>query len=391
MARANIVACNGGDTARGRELRGAGRPLRYVRASMSAPEERLIEWTGERCVPWVQDSAILYEHFHRYLWARELVRARTVLDLGSGEGFGASILAQAAEQVIGVDVDADAVAHASRSYAGERLRFERASALDLSSFAPGSFGAVVAFEMIEHVVDHERVLAEVERVLAEDGVFVVSTPDRDTYAAAAGHVNEFHEHELTIAELRALLRSRFAHVEMWGQRTITGSYLSALAPSSTPSPAGEDLFVRRTEQGIELDDPTPIFCVAVASRVPLPRLPRSSTLADSGLELVRETARAYAASVAERDALLGDAHEKLNEANRMLDEKRAEALALGDELFAARSELEALQRELELSVSWQFLQRARHVLYGAIDKDSRSGRAIGAGLRLLGRLALRRR
>jgi O-antigen biosynthesis protein len=39
---------------------------------MSSQKEdatRLIEWTGERCVPWVQDTAMLYEHFHRYLWA----------------------------------------------------------------------------------------------------------------------------------------------------------------------------------------------------------------------------------------------------------------------------------------------------------------------------------
>jgi len=358
---------------------------------MSAPEERLIEWTGERCVPWVEDSAMLYEHFHRYLWARALVGARKVLDLGSGEGFGASILAQAAAEVVGVDVDAGAVAHATRTHASERVRFEQASALDLSHFAQGSFDAVVAFEMIEHVEDHERVLAEVERVLADDGVFVVSTPDRDVYGAATGQVNEFHQHELTIAELRALLAARFDHVGMWGQRTITGSYLSALAPPSPSAAPGEDLFVKRTERGIELDDPAPIFCVAVASRAPLPPLPRSSTLADSGLGLVRETARAYAASVAERDGLLGEAHEKLGEANRMLDERRAEVLSIGDQLVAARTELDALQKRIEQSVSWQVFQRARRALYGVIGERSWLARRLGAGLRLLGRLVLRRR
>jgi O-antigen biosynthesis protein len=348
----------------------------------SSEETRLIEWTGERCVPWVEDVAMLYEHFHRYLWARPLVAGRTVLDLGSGEGFGSAILAGVAAQVVGIDVDGEAVEHAARKYGGERLSFQRASALDLSGFADGSFGAVVAFEMIEHVADHDRVLAGVERVLAPDGVLVISTPDREAYGEATGQVNRFHEHELTIAEFRALLRGRFGHVATWGQRTITGSYLNALDATSAETQPGRDVFVRRSAVGLELDDPPPIFCVAVASREPLPPIPASSTLADADLELVKETARAYGASVAERDHLLGEAHERLNESNRMLDDKRAELLSLGDELAAARRELSLIEK----SVSWQLLQRSKATATRLLGgEQSRLARALSAGLRLLGR------
>jgi O-antigen biosynthesis protein len=161
-------------------------PLRHP----GAP--RLIEWTGERCVPWTDDAAIVYEHFHRYLWAAGLVRGRRVLDLGSGEGFGAALLAATAAEVVGVDVDPAAVEHARRNYARDGLTFQTGSALDLGAFASGSFGAVVAFEMIEHVSEQERLLDEVRRVLAEDGILFVSTPDRDRYSEAAGQVNEFH-------------------------------------------------------------------------------------------------------------------------------------------------------------------------------------------------------
>ncbi|MHB8233657.1 MAG: hypothetical protein ACYDHT_03295, partial [Solirubrobacteraceae bacterium] len=66
---------------------------------------RLIEWTGERCVPWAPDVQVVYEHMHRYLWAAQLVQGKRVLDLGSGEGFGAAILGDTATQVVGVDVD----------------------------------------------------------------------------------------------------------------------------------------------------------------------------------------------------------------------------------------------------------------------------------------------
>ena len=36
---------------------------------------RLIEWTGERCVPWTEDASMVYEHYHRYLWAAGVVSA----------------------------------------------------------------------------------------------------------------------------------------------------------------------------------------------------------------------------------------------------------------------------------------------------------------------------
>ena len=72
---------------------------------------RLIEWTGERCVPWTPHVDVVYEHFQRYLWAAELVEGRRVLDLASGEGFGSAILADAAEFVCGIDLDEHTVEH----------------------------------------------------------------------------------------------------------------------------------------------------------------------------------------------------------------------------------------------------------------------------------------
>ena len=130
---------------------------------------RLIEWTGERCVPWAPDVQVVYEHLHRYRWAAELVRGRRVLDLASGEGFGAAILAEQAESVTGIDVDELTVDHSRLNYGSDRILFEQGDAVDLSRFPDGSFGAVVAFEMIEHVSDQQRVLAEISRVLEPDG------------------------------------------------------------------------------------------------------------------------------------------------------------------------------------------------------------------------------
>ena len=108
-------------------------------------------------MPWAPDVQVVYEHFHRYLWAQPLVAGRRVLDLGSGEGFGSALLADSARG-----------GHRRRHRrAGGRAQPARttrrrtsssavASAIDLSAFADASFDAVVAFEMIEHVADQER-------------------------------------------------------------------------------------------------------------------------------------------------------------------------------------------------------------------------------------------
>src|SRR3954447_16316537 len=99
-------------------------PLRHP----GAP--RLIEWTGERCVPWTDDAAIVYEHFHRYLWAASMLAGRTVLDLARGDGSGAAIRGARAAAVTGVDVEERAVEQARAGYGSENLRFEPGSALD---------------------------------------------------------------------------------------------------------------------------------------------------------------------------------------------------------------------------------------------------------------------
>ncbi len=258
---------------------------------------RLIEWTGERCVPWAPDVHVIYEHFHRYLWAAARLSGRRVLDLGSGEGFGAAMLSESAAHVTGIDIDERTVEHSRLNYAASNLEFELGSALDLSRFEDGAFDAVVAFEIIEHVAEQDRVLSEVARVLADDGVLIMSTPDRRAYSEVTGQANPFHAREMALEEFLAFLETRFPHVACWGQRTITGSHLNVLTtPRGAQAGAAEaDFYLERAgEEWRKAGDPSPLYCVALASRVPITVASASSTLADCGLELLRSGERAQA-------------------------------------------------------------------------------------------------
>ena len=86
--------------------------------------DHLIEWTGERCVPWTDDHQVIYEHYHRYAFALPFVAGKRVLDLASGEGYGAALLAERAASVVGLELDQRTVEHARNRYRGGALSFE---------------------------------------------------------------------------------------------------------------------------------------------------------------------------------------------------------------------------------------------------------------------------
>jgi len=288
-----------------------------------AAAPRLIDWTGERCVPWAPDVPVVYEHFHRYLWAADFVGGRRVLDLGSGEGFGSAILAQTAAHVIGVDIDQLTVEHSRLNYAGPKLDFALGTALDLADYEDGSFDAVVAFEVIEHVREQEQVLSEISRVLSDDGIVIMSTPDRRMYDQGRSEPNPFHERELSLDEFLVLLESGFTHVAAWGQRTITGSHLHPLGdPSSRRDSAGaSDFFIERAgDEWRVAAAPTELYCVALASNAQLPTAASGSTLADCALELLRVKERDTAAAIGEARQLSA----RLDELASRLEEEKQE-------------------------------------------------------------------
>jgi SAM-dependent methyltransferase len=105
------------------------------------------------------------------LAARHLAGAARVLDLGCGEGQVSRLVAsRGAQRVVGVDASAAQVAEARRRAGG--VAYARASATALP-LAAGSFDAVVACLVLEHLDDLDGALDEVARVLRPGGRFVI--------------------------------------------------------------------------------------------------------------------------------------------------------------------------------------------------------------------------
>jgi ubiquinone/menaquinone biosynthesis C-methylase UbiE len=156
-------------------------------------------------------------HASRYLLAAPHVRDRRLLDVACGTGYGMTMLRAEARSVVGVDAD---FASARKARAGANGRTHAVLVADGARlpFGEGAFDAVTSFETLEHLHERDGFLDELRRVLARNGVCVLSTPNANYTEPVAGKPrNPFHVHEYTPEELRAALSARFTQVELHAQ------------------------------------------------------------------------------------------------------------------------------------------------------------------------------
>lgn len=244
---------------------------------MSEPR---LPFTGERYTP-ERDREIAYEHWHRYAFARALAPGRRVLDAACGEGYGSALLARAGGDVLGLDIGADAVAHASSRYRTvPGLRFGQADATALDALADASFDLILSFETLEHVHDQERMLDGFARLLGPGGLLLVSTPDKKTYTDLTGEPNPHHVRELYRDEFEALLAARFPARRLYGQKNLFQSVLWQLDGDGRGAEASTLAANGGVTPGV---GPAPMYYLAACGRDPaaLSSLPALSLFGDA--------------------------------------------------------------------------------------------------------------
>lgn len=244
-----------------------------------------MEFTGERYTPECLRE-IRYEHVHRYVFARELVAGRRVLDAACGEGYGSALLAETASRVSGVDVSAQAVEHATERYSAANLEFHQADCLALP-FPDDQFDCVVSFETLEHLENHEQLLAEFKRVLRPGGFLLISTPDKAIYTDQQGNRNEFHVAELYREEFDALLERHFAVHRLWGQKLLFQSSIWSLQPVPGVSFHQESAASVSTSPGPE-HEAVYLLALCADDEANLPDVPHGLSLFDDAQQSVYE-------------------------------------------------------------------------------------------------------
>ena len=159
-----------------------------------------MKWTGERLVTDMSLGSGVVDHLHRYALTLNFIKNKIVIDIACGEGYGSNLMSKYALKVTGVDISEEAVLHAAKKYESNNLDFET----------------------LEHHDKHKEMMTEVKRVLKKDGVFIISTPEKENYQKVDPN-NIFHVKELNLQEFHELISEYFQFSKVFHQKFLNAS------------------------------------------------------------------------------------------------------------------------------------------------------------------------
>ena len=113
-----------------------------------------------------------YEEMYKLI--RPVVKAKTVLELATGTGLIAKHIANAAAHIEATDASPEMIAEAKRDNRSAKLYFSVQDMFCLP-YAEESFDVVIVSNALHIVPQPEKTLAEIRRVLKDDGVLIAPT------------------------------------------------------------------------------------------------------------------------------------------------------------------------------------------------------------------------
>jgi 2-polyprenyl-3-methyl-5-hydroxy-6-metoxy-1,4-benzoquinol methylase len=122
-----------------------------------------------------------------------------ILDVGCGDGVIAEPITKMGNKVTCVELPG--VSELALKFRVPQVVTGDAEQL---SFAPESFDAVIASEVVEHMWNPRQFFAEANRILKSGGHLIVETPEGEE-----GLNYDSHMHSFTVESLRHMLRERF--------------------------------------------------------------------------------------------------------------------------------------------------------------------------------------
>ena len=155
------------------------------------------------------ENVIYQRHLIAYKEAAKLVSG-TVLEVGSGEGYGIMELAPKADHYIAVDKYNTDISDELKKE--NNITFIQAEVPPLKGIEDNSVDFVVTFQVIEHINDDEMFLQEIHRVLKPGGKLILTTPNSMMSLTR----NPWHTREYTPEQMGEVLKISFNNFELKG-------------------------------------------------------------------------------------------------------------------------------------------------------------------------------
>jgi len=112
----------------------------------------------------------------------------TLLDVGCGEGGTTAAFANAGAECYGTDIDEDRIRKSTEISGNEGIHFELLDVYNIylsNSISNKKFDLIILRDVIEHLIDFERALKNLKRLLSSDGLIFMTFPPY--YSAFGGH------------------------------------------------------------------------------------------------------------------------------------------------------------------------------------------------------------
>lgn len=306
--------------------------------------------------------------------------ARRVLDVGCGAGdFGRAIKRRGRIEVVGIELDAKACAMAAQVL--DKSIEGNIETMTLP-FADGYFDCIVFADVLEHLVDPQAVLRKAARVLAPDGVILMSLPNVGYYEVVqmlangrwkyedAGIMDRTHLRFFTAAEVHALIAGA-------GLDPLVISPLSFIPESQVPLEPGGTVKLHRVTIGplssSEYQNLRTYQFFAVAGKHGGDRLAKARQVLEArNFEAAYLAAQeAFGVNECQRRHIMGRAMARLGRLD-VAENLFREAIALEPDAADSRSALGVLLVAMNRS------QEAMPLLETAIEKRPDDSRALGA-------------
>ena len=155
------------------------------------------------------ENVIFQRHLIAYKEAAKLVSG-TILEIGSGEGYGVTELAPKSTKYIAVDKYDSPISEKVKD--NNNIEFKQMNVPPLKGIEENSIDYVVTFQVIEHIEDDKLFLKEINRVLKPGGKMLLTTPN----ILMSLTRNPWHIREYSPDKMQELIKSFFKNFELRG-------------------------------------------------------------------------------------------------------------------------------------------------------------------------------